>query len=141
MKRTRFDGSQGNVVAKYYFVALTNPAEGREQEFDEWYTNNHIVDVMRVKGFVAAQRFKLADRQRKTASYQGGDGETAAAGTRSNPYSYMAIYEIETDDLDAVMSEFEAKVNTPEIPISGAMKFERMTSLFEPITPRVLARS
>ena len=51
-------------MAKYTFVVLSNsttPAE--EAEYNEWYNKIHIPDVLNVPGFVAAQRFKLAETQ------------------------------------------------------------------------------
>ncbi len=48
----------------YLGVALTNPVEGKEQAFNEWYDNQHVPDLLAVPGCVAAQRYKLADHQR-----------------------------------------------------------------------------
>ena len=44
-------------MAKYTFVVLTNAVEGKDDAFDEWYTNTHLGDVLAVPGFVSAQRF------------------------------------------------------------------------------------
>ena len=52
-------------MAKYTFVVLTNAVEGKDDAFDEWYTNTHLGEVqLAVPGFVSAQRFKLTDAQR-----------------------------------------------------------------------------
>ena len=49
-------------MAKYTFVVLSNPTTpGQEAEYNEWYDKIHIPDVLNVPGFVAAQRFKIAD--------------------------------------------------------------------------------
>jgi hypothetical protein len=66
-------------------VVLSNPAAGREDEFNEWYDGPHISDILAIDGIEAAQRFRLPGDQ--------GPAE---------PYRYLAIYEIETDDIDAV---------------------------------------
>ena len=42
-------------MAKYTFVVLTNAVEGKDDAFDEWYTNTHLGDVLAVPGFVSAQ--------------------------------------------------------------------------------------
>ena len=78
-------------MAKYNFVVLTNPTQGKEAEYNDWYNNIHIPDVLNVKGMVGAQRFRLADQQ------MGGKPQ----------HSYLALYEIETDNLagDAGRSE------------------------------------
>ncbi len=51
-------------MAKYTFVVLSNPTTpAQEAEYNEWYNKIHIADVLNVPGFVAAQRFKLAEAQ------------------------------------------------------------------------------
>jgi hypothetical protein len=53
-------------MAKYTFVVMTNPTAGKEAEFNEWYNTHHIpdvLDVLKVPGFVCAQRFRIADAQ------------------------------------------------------------------------------
>jgi len=42
-------------VDKYIFVVQANAVNGREQEFNDWYTNRHLLDVMALPGIVAAQ--------------------------------------------------------------------------------------
>lgn len=44
-------------------VVLTNPVEGREADFNDWYTNVHTRDAMRFRGSIAQQRFRLAADQ------------------------------------------------------------------------------
>jgi hypothetical protein len=66
-------------------VVLSNPAAGREDEFNEWYSGQHISDLLEIDGIDSAQRFRLP-------------GEPGAA----DPYRYLAIYEIETDDIESV---------------------------------------
>ena len=50
-------------MAKYTFVVMTNPTPGKETEYNRWYNEQHIPDVLNVPGFVCAQRFRLADTQ------------------------------------------------------------------------------
>ncbi len=49
---------------KHVLVVMSNPAPGKEQEYNDWYTNVHLGDVLKVPGIVSAQRFKLDDKQR-----------------------------------------------------------------------------
>jgi hypothetical protein len=54
----------------------------REEEFNKWYDEVHLPDILSAPHFVAAQRYKLAGRPSK-----------------SEPEAqYLAIYEIDTDD-------------------------------------------
>jgi len=112
-------------MAKYTFVVLTNPTAGKDAEFNEWYNKVHIPDVLNVPGFVAAQRFKLAD-------VQFGDSE--------RDHRYLALYEIETDNLQGCLDELQKRAGTAEIPISDAIDMKDVfAALFAPVAGRVLA--
>jgi hypothetical protein len=39
-------------MAKYTFVVLTNAVEGKDDAFDEWYTNTHLGDVLAVPSLI-----------------------------------------------------------------------------------------
>ena len=41
-------------MGRYMFLGLTNATEGRDDEFNDWYDNRHLPDVLAVEGFVAA---------------------------------------------------------------------------------------
>src|SRR5688572_9217839 len=43
----------------YYFLSFVNGQRGREQEYDRWYLEHHIHELLEVPGFAAAQRFTL----------------------------------------------------------------------------------
>lgn len=85
-------------MGKYKLIVLSGPASGKEDEYNDWYQNTHLADVVAVDGIVKAQRFRHA------ADLGGGTG-----------HKYLAIYDIETDDLEATF----AKVG--ESSESGAM--------------------
>src|SRR5947207_10711654 len=88
-----------STMAKYTFVVLTNPTPGKDAEYNRWYNEQHIPDVLQASGFVCAQRFRLADTQ------MGGD--------TNNAYKYLALYEIETDDLKASLDDLASRRGTP----------------------------
>ncbi len=67
---------------KYVYTVFSGPSEGMEKEYNDWYDTQHLPQVTKVPGIVAAQRFKLAE----------GD-----QGPYEAPARYLAIYEIETD--------------------------------------------
>ncbi|GHB73376.1 hypothetical protein GCM10010377_74770 [Streptomyces viridiviolaceus] len=113
-------------MPKYTYVVLTNPVDGKEDEFNDWYTNTHVHDALKVPGFVAAQRFKLADAQRAESPY---------------PWRYLAIYELETDDLQKSVDALAERFNTPAMVISEALHPERLGLLFEAMTPRLEAQA
>jgi hypothetical protein len=115
-------------MAKYTFVVLTNPTPGKDAEFNKWYNEQHIPDVLQASGFVAAQRFRLADNQ------MGGD--------TNKPYKYLALYEIETDDLPAALKDLQSRAGTAEMVMSDAIDLKNVGSfIFTPIAEKVMARN
>ena len=54
----------------------------REDEFNDWYENIHIPDIMETECYVRATRYELAEPAE-------GKGK------------YLAVYEIETEDFEA----------------------------------------
>jgi hypothetical protein len=114
-------------MAKYTFVVMTNPTTGKEAEFNEWYNTHHIPDVLNVPGFVCAQRFHIADAQ--------------MGGEASKAYKYLALYEIETDDLAGVLKELRARGGTPEIVPSDAIDMKNVGAfVFTPVAEKVMAK-
>ncbi len=57
-------------MGTYKLLVLTNAVEGRDDEFNQWYDHQHIPDALDVPGYVAAQRFRLADVQDARCSRQ-----------------------------------------------------------------------
>lgn len=102
---------------RYKFVVLTNAVEGRDDEFNDWYSNVHLRDVLAIPGIVKAERFRLASAQRQPGQ----------------PYGYLAIYEIETDDLKWVADEIGRRSGTPAMVISDAMAAQKVAAIFAPI--------
>lgn len=74
-------------MAKCKLVALTTPLPGKEAEFNDWYQNTHLPEILSVAGFVGAQRFQLV------AKMMGADEN-----------QYLAIYDAEVDDPGALMA-------------------------------------
>ena len=40
---------------KYYFMVFSNPIDSKEGVYLKWYEGQHIHDLLRIPGFVAAQ--------------------------------------------------------------------------------------
>jgi len=78
-------------MATHRLIVFTEPRPGREAEYNEWYDRVHPKEVLEVEGFVAAQRFEIAPVQ---------IGDVGGAPSR-----YLAIYEIEADDLEAALEK------------------------------------
>ena len=113
-------------MAKYLFLALTNPIPGREDDYNEWYDTHHVRDVVNVPGFVSGQRFRLGALQFPL---------NATAPT----HQYLALYEIETDDLAATYAEVIARIGTAAMISSDAMNSATLETLtFMPIGAKVV---
>jgi hypothetical protein len=71
-------------VRKGILVVQSGPADpSREDEYNDWYTNAHIPDMLAGPGFVSARRYRRVGQSIMT-------GQLPA---------YLAIYELEADDL------------------------------------------
>lgn len=113
-------------MARYTFVVFSDPMEGRDHEYNEWYSNQHIADVLKIPGFVAAQRFRLA--------------ETVPAQVFS--HGYLALYEVETDDLAETRQTLSAAAGTPAMMLSDALDRDGIVArYFMPIDKRAVVPS
>src|SRR5438128_180143 len=112
-------------MAKHILMAMTNPVAGREDEFNDWYSNRHIHDVMQAPGIVAAQRFVLTDLQRYEGPY---------------PFKYMALYEIESEGVQGIIDYIGQVAGTPAMRMSDALAAVPRVrgAYFRPITARVI---
>lgn len=71
---------------KHLVLVLTEPTDGQSEEFDRYYEQDHIDEVLETTGWTSGQRFKLAD-------------EAGAAC----PLPYLALYEAWADDPKSVI--------------------------------------
>jgi len=111
-------------VARYTFLVLTNAVNGKEDEFNTWYDSQHLKDLLAVDGFVAAQRFRMADTD----------------PPQEFTHRYMALYEIETDDLAKAQAALAATANTDAMVISDALDVtDPIAVYYSPITDRRVA--
>ncbi len=83
-------------MASWLLVIESNCTDpGREQEFNEWYDNVHIPDIFETRCFVKAARYELPNPPE-------GKGK------------YLAVYEIESDDLDRDMALHGANMRSKD---------------------------
>lgn len=107
-------------MPSYTLVVMSQPVEGREEEYNAWYTGRHLDDVLRLPGLVSARRYKLGKDQ-----------------VASHPY--LALYNIETDTVDETLAELMKRANSDDMPISEALGDVNMM-VFEAITPTILPK-
>ena len=76
---------------KHVILVLTEPTAGREDEYNDYYENQHLDEVLQTTGWKNAQRFRLVDEQ----------------GMRC-PHGYLAMYETEADDAPEILEKLNA---------------------------------
>jgi hypothetical protein len=82
-------------MARYWAVAHSNPSEGREEEYNDWYWNEHLEAILAIPGVISGQRFTAAAQQ---------------FGNALQPFKYLAVYELETDDPQKFIQEMISRV-------------------------------
>jgi hypothetical protein len=106
-------------MGKYTLVVETSARPGRDDEFNDWYDNTHIADVLEVPGIVAAERFVLH------GSFIGDEPVNR----------YLALYEMETDDPDETLRALDSAV--PGMYLSDAWDDTPTRAVtYKRITPR-----
>ncbi|MCU4186663.1 hypothetical protein K6U06_20025 [Acidiferrimicrobium sp. IK] len=89
------------------FLVLSNPVDGRESEFEKWYEEVHLGEVLAVPGVVSAQRFKMA---------QGPNDELMPPP----PHRYLAVYELDRTPAE-VLGSFLERVGSGQMVLSESL--------------------
>jgi hypothetical protein len=110
-------------MRKFKMLVFSEPFEGQDDAYNEWYTGRHLKDVCALEGFTAAQRFTL---------------HSVSMGQGLN--RYLAIYDVETDEPDRVVEQLFAARDTPAMPMDPAFNIDPTTvMLYEELTEKVTA--
>jgi hypothetical protein len=114
-------------MARAILVVQANPSNPeREDEFNRWYNETHLPDVLRVEGYIAAQRFRVVD------------GVPLAEGLPPPSHRYLAVYELDTDDLEAASQRLREQVLQGAIGISDSLDLQSVSvSFYRPVTERL----
>jgi hypothetical protein len=104
-------------MAKYVAMVLTRPASAdREQEFNDFYNGTHLPEVLQAKGFKGARRLK----------------QIAPKGPQAPEQDYLALYEVETDDIGASLADIGERTGDGRIAATDVMITE-VAGVFEVI--------
>lgn len=105
-------------MSKAILVVSSHPsAPDREDEYNDWYTNVHLGDIVDLPGFAAATRYQIVDVRAN---------EDVEPLTRK----YLAIYELDTDDVEAAATALRTSVAKGEVPVSDALHPDNLTADF-----------
>lgn len=105
------------MTGKYLQLVLTSPAVDAEDDFNEWYDNVHVPEVLKMPGFVSGRRFRLV-----------------SPDPADSP-SCLAVYEIESDDIQATlqmipdMARSRTKSTAIDINVSVVRMYEAIGTL------------
>ena len=108
-------------MPRYQMVVMSDPVEGCEKDYNQWYQDVHLPQLVALEGIRSARRL----RRVRTL----GERET---------YSYMVIYDIETEDIDAVLDNLISVAMAGEITMSDAIDRENAhAAIYEELGPVV----
>ena len=92
-------------MAKYLFITMSTPAEGHEQELDDWHEKVHMREILESPGWVGGQRYHIAEHQlNRPTGILPSDPDTPPPPTL-DPFPFLIVYELETDDLEKTIDE------------------------------------
>jgi len=107
-------------MRQYKYLVYTNARDGRDAEFNAWYDDVHLAEVVAVPGFTGAERYAVRPQP----------GEAPPA------HRYLAIYDIETDDVAATLESLLKRGAEGGFRMTDALADGAKTVLYEVITPR-----
>ena len=85
-------------------VVQTDAMPGHEREFNAWYDENHVPEILATEGFLLGRRFRAVPY-------------LTDAGAESGFTKYLAVYDIASTDLvrsyQALLDRFQSGVITP----------------------------
>ncbi len=108
------------------YLVFSNPVdESREREFNDWYDNVHLREVLASPGMVSAQRYTL----RQTEMDRMLDTEPA--------HRYCVVYEMNGEP-DEVMADIRARVEAGDIHMHDALDLTTFAmSFWKPYGPKL----
>jgi hypothetical protein len=111
---------------KTLYLVFSNPVEGKDDEFNEWYDDVHIHEVLSVPGLVSAQRHRLSD------------AEIVRDEAFPPPtHAYLCVYEME-GDVDEIMARIGESYFAGEMSMDDSMDVTTsVMSFWTPIGPKL----
>lgn len=102
-------------------IIMSRPVEGRDAQYNAWYQDVHLEQMLALKGFKSVQRFR----------------HVQTLGERKS-YPYAAIYEIETRDLDAVMKDLYSEAGSGRLLVDASLdRSDIYAAVYEELGPIV----
>jgi hypothetical protein len=99
------------------FIVMTEAVDGQEDEFNDWYTNIHCHDTMRLKGSVAVQRWKLSPHQLRYNARLVGPEQR-----------WLCIYEL--NDTQQNIDDHVEQCFSDRMPITSAQRIDKAEDFY-----------
>lgn len=107
-------------------VVFSNPLPGQDEEYNRWYTDEHLDDVLKVPGFVGAQRYSFA----------------SPPGAPPPEWNYLALYEIHRDRVDEAFPGLFEATAAGRMPVSPTLDSDNIAMApYRPVAVRAKAEA
>ncbi|MFM8303659.1 MAG: hypothetical protein ACKOA9_05085 [Actinomycetota bacterium] len=109
------------------YLVFSNPVAGTEDEFNRWYDEVHLPEVLATPGIRSAQRFRLLETD-----------ITHNSVMPKPTHGYLLIYEID-GDADAVMAKIQDAAMSGAMQMSDSLDLETVAmSFWQPLGEKVV---
>lgn len=95
-------------MAEYMMLVTSSAKEGKDDEYNTWYDNQHIHDVCATPGIGKGQRWDAMPE----------------VSPNPPPTSYIATYEITADNPQDALAEMMKRSQNGEMPMTDAIDLE-----------------
>jgi hypothetical protein len=111
-------------MSKAVLIVYTNPiSPQRDDDFNKWYDEVHLPEILATDGFIAAARYRLSDARIK--------------GMDTPNHRYAAVYELDADDLQNAIDKLLHSAGDLDMGDS-INQSTAVAALWEEVTPRVM---
>lgn len=108
---------------KTLFVVKSNAAVGRVNDYNTWYNDVHLPEILKIDGFQSAQRFALNPTQMQN----------------TQTHDYLAIYEIDSNNVAVTLENLK---QATWLTMSDAIDQRHAdVSVFSSVTEQMLSSS
>jgi len=113
---------------RYAFLVFANPIPGREAEFNDWYSNTHMGDLLQLPGWAGGQRFRIVTTVQPRPSVAG------------YAHGYLMIWDLEETEANAALSRMTAAISGGKSRRGAAFNYTPgagSSGTYETVGPRI----
>jgi hypothetical protein len=94
-------------------MVFTEPTPGREDDFNRWYAQQHLPDVLALEGFGSAARYAVSAVKSRSGA--------------EPPARYLTVYELDGDPVEA-LATLSAAIAAGDIEMDSSIDTTRTRS-------------